>query len=186
MRINGLRNELLYNSNNIVIEYPKDQFPLANGLIESVGNVDKDAEYDIIIKKHRKRRSLNANAYSWTLTGKLADKLRMSKDECHSLMLARYGQTAKDSNGNNLIVSVLSSIPESDVVAQLGYVAPIPTHGFIGDKEFIHYRVLKGSHDFDSREMSIFIDGIVSECKEQGIETMTPKELDELKRSWAR
>jgi len=33
----------------------------------------------------------------------------------------------------------------------------------------------------DSKEMSNLIDGLVSECKEVGIETMTPQELKGLK-----
>ena len=54
----------------------------------------------------------------------------------------------------------------------------------MGDKLFNHYRLIKGSSQYDTKEMSLFIDGIVSECKEQGIETMTPSELDQLKQSW--
>lgn len=153
-------------------------------------------ELDEIIHKHNgkalrvdftpveKRRSLNANRYAWTLSDQLADALRISKDECHRLMLERYGQTAKDADGNNIIISALATIPQEQLIKQLGYIAPIATHGFIGNKEFIHYRVLKGSHEFTTREMSIFIDGIISECKEQGIETCTPAEAARMKELW--
>lgn len=33
------------------------------------------------IKQHRKKRSLNANAYLWVLLGKMAEVLRADKDE---------------------------------------------------------------------------------------------------------
>jgi hypothetical protein len=41
--------------------------------------------------------------------------------------------------------------------------------------------VLRGSSDYDSREMSILIDGTISDCQDVGIETMTPDELLRLK-----
>ena len=170
-------------------EYTKLVIPIDNAfrqeaiaMWESL-NLDKDKEIEITIKNKRQKRSLNANAYSWVLTDKLADKLRISKDECHELMLQRYGQTAKDANGQNIIISVLADIPIEALRHSLGYLAPIK-EGFVGDKKFIHYRVLKGSSEFDTKEMTIFIDGIVSECKEQGIETMTPQEISRMLEIW--
>jgi hypothetical protein len=43
------------------------------------------------------------------------------------------------------------------------------------------YRLYRGTHTYDSREMAMLIDGTIEECKEQGIETMTPNELERLK-----
>ena len=177
-----VRLELLFGSTNIVI-------PIDNAYRQEVIafweclNLDTDKDIEIAIKNIRKKRSLNANNYSWVLTDKLADKLRISKDECHELMLQRYGQTAKDGNGQNIIISVLADIPIEALRHSLGYLAPIK-EGFVGDKKFIHYRVLKGSSEFDTKEMTIFIDGIVSECKEQGIETMTPQEISRMLEIW--
>ena len=52
------------------------------------------------------------------------------------------------------------------------------------EKKFTHYKIYKGSSEYDSREMAILIDGVISEAKEMGIETMTPQELERLKKSW--
>ena len=49
---------------------------------------------------------------------------------------------------------------------------------------FKHYKVYKGSSEFDTREMSIFIDGIVYEAEELGIQTMTPNEIARIKAAW--
>ena len=46
------------------------------------------------------------------------------------------------------------------------------------------YVMYRGSHDYDTREMSELINGLVSECKEVGIETITPAELDEMMKAW--
>jgi hypothetical protein len=37
---------------------------------------------------------------------------------------------------------------------------------------------------YDTKEMSVLIDGIVSEAKELGIETLTPDELERIKSAW--
>ena len=62
------------------------------GTLETFLNGMGDKVYNCIIKPFRKKRSLNANNYSYLLSDKLADALRISKEECHFLMLKRYGQ----------------------------------------------------------------------------------------------
>lgn len=54
----------------------------------------------------------------------------------------------------------------------------------IGKKEFDCYMRIKGSSEMDTKEMAHFIDGIVFECKQLGIETMTPNDLQQLKEQW--
>ena len=96
----------------------------------------------------------------------------MSKDDVYLMMLERYGQSE--------IVSVLSNI---DVKGYFKYYREIGK-GYVNGKEFKHYKILKGSSEYDTREMSILIDGIVTECQDLGIETMTPNELERLKSLW--
>lgn len=132
----------------------------------------QDREKIFEIKEKKRRRSLNANAYAWTLIGKLADALRISKDQCYLLMLKRYGQSE--------MVSVVSEI---DVRGYFKYYEPVGETELQG-KNFTHYRVFKGSSEYDTREMTILVDGIVSECHEVGIETMTPSDLAKLKEMW--
>ena len=45
-------------------------------------------------------------------------------------------------------------------------------------------QVYYGSSTFDTKEMSVFIDGIVSECHELGIETMTPEQIAAMNAAW--
>ena len=131
---------------------------------------DRDKVFEV--KEHKEKRSLNANAYAWTLITKIADALRTSKEECYLEMLKRYGQSE--------IVSVLSQI---DVSGYFKYYEPLATATLQG-KEFTHYKIYKGSSEYNSIEMSILIDGIVSEAKELGIETIPPKEIERLKNMW--
>lgn len=44
--------------------------------------------------------------------------------------------------------------------------------------------MIKGSSEYDTAEMAHFIDSIVEEAKELGIETSTPDELERMKQEW--
>lgn len=132
---------------------------------------DKD-KLSIDIKQHREKRSLNANNYAWKLLTEIANVVRANKEDIYLLMLKRYGQSE--------IISALAHIPIG------GYVKYYEEAGesTLNGKLFKHYKVYKGSSEFDSREMSIFLDGIVSEAKEMGIPTETPEQIANLKSLW--
>lgn len=149
--------------------------------VNEVNNL-KDTKLTVKAVKYRKKRSLDANAYCWTLISKLAESLKppLSKEECYEIMLQRYGTNETDEQGNIVKFSVISDIDISKMGVHCAFIG----NGHVGDKLFSHYRLIKGSSQYDTKEMSLFIDGIVSECKEQGIETMTPDELAQLKESW--
>lgn len=142
----------------------------AREVIQWLMDQDKGKVYEI--KEHRKRRSLNANAYAWALIGKIADAMRTSKDDVYLLMLKRYGQSN--------MVSVVSSI---DVSRFFKYYEEAGRTRLQG-KDFTHYRVFIGSSEYDSREMAVLIDGIVDEAKALGIETLPPDEIAHLKVMW--
>lgn len=147
-------------------------------ILDFIASLEEDKDYNLEIKQHRKKRSLNANNYSWKLTDQLADKLivagvKLSKEETHAEMIFRYGQPMLDENGTPIVVSVLKGVKISDFYP---YAKEIGT-GTVKGKEFTHYRIYRGSHTYDTKEMSVFISGIVEECKEQGIDTDT----DEIK-----
>jgi hypothetical protein len=54
----------------------------------------------------------------------------------------------------------------------------------LNGKEFKHIRIFKGSSEYDTREMSILLQGVVEEAKALGIETMTKDEIEHLKEMW--
>ena len=139
-------------------------------IIQWLFDQDKNKKFEI--KEYHKKRSLNANAYAWALIGKIADVLRSSKDEIYLEMLKKYGQSE--------IVSVLSDI---NVTGYFKYFEEIATVRLQG-KIFTHYKVFKGSSEYDSREMAVLIDGIVSEAKELGIETLPNDEIERIKKLW--
>ena len=133
----------------------------------------KDCErLSVEIKPFRPRRSLDSNNYAWALITEIGNVLRANKEDIYLFMLKRYGQSE--------MISVLSHIPIHEYVRYCEEAGESELNG----KLFKHYKVYKGSSEFDSREMSIFIDGVVSEAKELGIQTETPEQIALMKSRW--
>lgn len=139
-------------------------------LINWLYNQDKDKLYQI--KEYKQKRSLNANAYMWVLINEIANKVRLSKEEVYLNMLKNYGQST--------IVSLLSDI---DYNGFFKYYEVIGT-SVLNNKEFTHIKILKGSSEYNTLEMSILIDGVVQECTNLGIPTISDEEIKRLKGSW--
>ena len=134
--------------------------------------LEQDKEQKLEIKIYKPKRGLKANAYYWELVNELANVLRVEKDEMHFILLQKYGQVE--------IVSVLSTI---DVSGYFKYYTEAG-ESVLNGKSFKHYKVYKGSSEMDSREMSILINGLVEECKAQGIETRPEGEVKSMLEDW--
>jgi hypothetical protein len=135
-----------------------------------------DTEVDIEIKEHKERRSLNANAYFHKLCDELRQKLRISFAACKNQLITSYGQIEYIGDVPATIKTNIE--PEKMREQETLHCMPISV---ADDEGVFWYRVYRGTHTYDTKEMSILIDGTIAECKEQGIETMTPNELERLK-----
>ena len=129
--------------------------------------LDKDKKYEI--KEYKEKRSLSQNSYAWALINELANKMRMSKEEMYIQMLEDYSQC--------LLIPVEKGKKPNGYFKYYKYVASTVING----KEADYYKVFKGSSEFNTEEMTIFLDGVIQECKQLGIETLPPEELERLK-----
>jgi hypothetical protein len=116
-------------------------------------------EVSVTITEPKQKRSINANDYFWLIVGKIADKMRTSKDEIYLKMLQRYGQ--------HIVVTVKTGYDISK--AGFKYYEKL-RDGLINGKEFTAWRIFIGSSQYSKEEMSVLIDGAVSEAKELGID----------------
>lgn len=160
--------------NDFIVTIDKRQLltlELSDDFTQSYDNL-KDKTLNIEIKEHKQKRSLNANALLWKLCNEIGNKLRLSKEEIYLNMLKHYGQSE--------IISVRADV---DVNGYFKYFEEIG-QGKINGKNFTHYKIFKGSSEYDTQEMSILLDGVVQEAKEQGIQVLSASELDLIKREW--
>lgn len=131
---------------------------------------DKDLKLQATI--YRPKRGLKANAYYWELLNELANVLNIENNELHFLLLQKYGQ-----------VEIVSVLAEIDVSGYFKYYVEAG-ESVLNNKTFKHYKVYKGSSEMNSREMSILINGLVEECKTQGIETRPEEEVKSMLEAW--
>lgn len=136
-------------------------------LIQYLFEQDRDKLFEI--KEHKEKRSLSQNAYAWKLINEIGNKIGKSKEDLYVEMLKDYGQ--------HEVISMLSTI---DPKGYFKYYEVIGT-GIVNDKEFTHYKIFKGSSEFNTLEMKIFIDGIIQEATQLGIPTITEKELESMR-----
>ena len=135
--------------------------------------------YDLEVKEHRKKRSLDSNAYAWTLINKLADVMRIPPVEV-------YRQAIQDISGNSEIVPI-----KEEAVEQFKQAWSHNGIGWIcrdmGKSKILGYRnlmVYYGSSVYNTAQMSNLIDHLVQDCKALEIETLSPEKLSLLMEEW--
>lgn len=142
-------------------------------------NAMQGKRLDISVGVHREKRSLNANAYFHVLVHKLAAALGTSENRMKNMLITEYGVPEII---NDQITVIKTNIPER-VMLELDSMHCKPIKA---EKNATFYQVFRGSHTYNTAEMARLIDGTVEDCKEQGIETLPPAELEALKATWAK
>ena len=87
-------------------------------------------------------------------------------------MLIDYGQSE--------MISILSEI---NVKGYFKYYKLAGT-SILNGKEFNHYKIYKGSSEYNTKEMSILLEGAVQEAKNLGIKTKEDYEIEKLIEEW--
>lgn len=147
----------------------------ARRLFDELRNAEK---LSIKVDMFRQKRSLNANSYCWKLIGDLSEKLNIPKEEIYRKYIKEMGVYRKieiDEKAVDTIIHVWG-------LNGIGWIAEkvdfAEREGFVS--VFLYY----GSSTYNTKQMSRLIDSVVTDCKEQGIETKTPAELASLIDLW--
>lgn len=147
--------------------------------VNAVENIEPDKEYTISIERKRRKRSLDANAYCWVLIGKLSAKVGISPQEIYRQIIPDIGENYEIMPIRN---DAVDRFREAWSKHGCGWLTET-----LGDSKITGYTniiAFYGSSVYDTRQMSRLIDLVVQECKLQGIETLTPRELEGLKENW--
>lgn len=125
------------------------------------------------VKKWRDRKSNEANRYLWKLCELIAahPEINKTKDEVYIEKLMDYGQWE------------MYQLPEAEIpkIAKF-YKAYDIVDRF--DSGLCAVRFYIGSSLYDSKQMSVLINGIVADAKELGISLWSRQEIDEMVRCW--
>lgn len=139
----------------------------------------KDKIYSCMVKEDRGKRSLDSNAYYWVLMGKLSEKLQIPPTQI-------YRQHIQDIGGNFDVIPLKDEAVDRFVSVWtnngIGWVV-----GILGKSKHDGYTnvvAYYGSSTYDSAQMSRLINNMVEDCAENGIDTMTPSEIEKLNAMW--
>jgi len=135
-----------------------------NKLITWLVNQDEDKIFEI--KEYKEKRNLSQNAKYYKLLNELALVLKIGIEELHREMLKNYS------------VRYQIMIPADIELRGIEYY---DKKGTIRkeNKLFNVYEVYVPSHELKTNEFAILLNGLVEECKNQGIET---RSYDEIRR----
>ncbi len=122
--------------------------------------------------KKNTRRSKDANSFLWVLCTKIGDKLKISKDDVYLNMLKSYGQSIK--------LPVRHGEKPYPITKYYEYISTSKLNGIDAD----WYIFYKGSSQYNRQEMAILLDGVIQECTNLEIPTITDEELERMKGSW--
>ncbi|MBR2776953.1 MAG: hypothetical protein IKD75_07615 [Prevotella sp.] len=134
----------------------------------------KDTDINLTVKKYRKPRSKDANAYAWVIIDKIAEALSITKVEV-------YRRAIRDIGGVSEIVCVrdaaIQRLRDGWEHNGIGWQTETMPSKIEGCTNVILYY---GSSTYDTKQMSTLIDHLVTDAKALGIETMSPEELASL------
>jgi len=138
-----------------------------------------DKPQRVKITQWREKRSLSANAYAWTLLGKLSAALHLPAEEI-------YRQLIPDVGDNYTTVTVdlrgLDKLRETWGNNGKGWMVEVVGAGIkTGTLDVALYY---GSSVYDTAQMARLIDLIIAECRENGIEYLPPDQLAAMLEDW--
>lgn len=124
------------------------------------------------------KRSLSANAYAWTLLGKLSEKLNIPPEEI-------YRELIPDVGGNYTTVQIpldgLDMLRRTWTQNGKGWTAELLGAAGPGLVDVILYY---GSSVYDTAQMGRLIDLIIAECRENEIEYLPPEKIGAMLEDW--
>ena len=159
-----------WNSNKWQITFEMNEQPT-----EELNTLNECEKLSIQVKKYRNKRSLDANAYLWVLLQKIAEVVKSDRWSIYQEMLQKYSREFTFVICKEKAVDKLKELYRTCI--DLGEVS-------VNGKQGHQVQVFFGSSTFDSKAMSVLIEGVISECKELGIETIPPDEIERMVNEW--
>lgn len=157
-----------WQTNKPVISIEVDSIP------EDLQELTAIKDLDISIKKHRNRRSLDANGLLWKCLGDIAAAIDSDKWSVYLQMLKKYGEYTY------VVVK-----PQAVDMLKLQWreceeVGDIDIHGEKAIQMLCYY----GSSTYDSKQFSRLLDGVMYEMKQMGLETPTDEAMKRSLEIW--
>lgn len=159
----------------LMLKPTKEDMGKAMGFVRRM----KQKLYEAFLKEHRKKRSLDANAYAWVLIGKLAEAMRETPT-------AVYINAIQNIGGNYEVIPIREEAVDkfTEVWKKNGLGWPCVDMGPSKITGYRNLRAYYGSSTYDTRQMSLLIDALIQDCKALDIETLSEEKLSAMMGGW--
>lgn len=153
-------------------------------LIMFLADKPKDMKWDL--QEHKEHRSLSQNAYYWRLASQVAAKTikyGANINEIHNRNLRELGfRELIDDQPICLYLPDTEQAEKTAINAETYHIKPTSQTRLSKDGEvFRCYVMLRGSHTFNTAEMSALVDLMVQEAEAVGVQTLLPYELEQIR-----
>ena len=159
-----------WQSGKLIISFEVDELPSDLDALQGCDTLDVTA------KRHREKRSLNANALLWKCLGDIASALRTDKWQVYLRMLRLYGVFTYIIARRSAVETIKEQWRECEEIGE------IEVNGKPGVQLLCYF----GSHTYDTKEFSVLLDGVITEMKELGLETPTSEQMRRSLEEWER
>ena len=139
---------------------------------------DKEKQYDLEIKEHKNKRSLNANSYAWSLINQISEKMNISSIEI-------YRKYVKDLSIYKVITindEAVDTFTKSWGMNGIAWLCDKVDKAEIAGYSILH--AYYGSSVYNTKQMTHLIDLIEQDCHALEIETLEEKKLKQLLDNW--
>lgn len=138
----------------------------------------KGKSLDIEIKQHSEKRSNDANAMLWVMCHQIAESLKSTKEEIYRRAIKEVGVFE--------IVPIANEAVERWIECWNGKGIGWHAEEIAGSKTPGYTRVISyyGSSVYNTKEMSVLLDHIITDAREAGIDVMTESEKHLLLQAW--
>lgn len=172
---------LVGNIKGVLSDYKKKKYVLSIETCikpsdEEINKLMQEEQLDITIKKHTKKRSVNANALLWQCLTEIAQAMTPPQDKwtIYLYMLKRYGKYTYICVKPNVVEAVKRQWRECEEIGKVN----------INGTEAVQMLCYFGSSTYDSKEFSILLDGVIGEMDQMGLQLPLPEQVDKAIREW--
>lgn len=136
----------------------------------------KSGNYDV--RRTRKKRSLDANAYLWALCTKIANAVGISKEEVYRKNIREGGEFTP------LPIKAEAIDEFSRIWASHGigwFIDVVDNSKIPGYKLVFAYH---GSSEYDTNQMSQLIERVKLDAESVGVETISSEQFEDMMKEW--
>lgn len=135
---------------------------------------ENDTNWDI--REWKPERTRSQNSYFHVLVGKIAKVLKVSNTAVKNKLIADYGFYDADI-GHVIVKDSLDYLEFEELHLKPSTRTQVMANGEL----YRVFYVMRGTHTYNTAEMTRILDATIEEAKQLGIETLPPEELQRMK-----